>query len=897
MVKLIRASYRLQLRSEFDFDAAAGVTEYLSNLGISHVYASPYLQASPGSSHGYDVVDHSRVNEELGGEKGHAWFCRALGKNGLGQILDIVPNHMAISGPENRWWWDVLENGPSSRYAGYFDVDWEQSHQDVILLPLLGDHYGTVIDAGEIRLERKRGDFTLRYYDHVFPVAPRSLSGIFVSAEAQSNSPELGFIASALEYLPLPTVTDRPSTRRRHRDKEVIRQQLGRLMEEQPPVRQAVDAEVERINQDPEMMDSLLERQNYRLAYWRMARTDLGYRRFFDINDLAALRTEDEEVFKETHQLVLGWLKDGTLDGVRIDHPDGLRDPEEYLKRLRREAEEAYIVVEKILEPAEKLPASWPVQGTTGYDFMNLLGGVFIRGESEGPITQFYREFTGEERTYEEVLLQKKALVLRDLLGSDFNRLVELFSSICERNRYYRDYSREEIENTLFEVLVLFPVYRTYFRKDEGEREDSREEDRSTVRDTIKEAEKRRKDLDPRLFHFIEKLLLEKTNDHLVREFVMRFQQLTGPLMAKGAEDTAFYNFNRFIAINEVGGDPGRFGVAIEDFHKEMELRQRMHPLGMLSTSTHDTKRSEDVRARLCVLSEMPEAYINLINEIAALTEKYKTEGFPDRNFEYALYQTLIGAWPISLERILTYSEKYMREAKVYTSWTNQNEAYETACTDFLRKIYSDEEVLAKIEEFSGTLLERGRTNSLAWTLIKTTAPGIPDFYQGTELWSLDLVDPDNRRPVDFEHRKEALKSLTTMDPKEIVDRMDEGYPKLYIIKKALELRREHPEWFGEKGSYTPLFDEPSIVAYIRSGSAAVVVPRFRPAPEKPGSTPWEDLFVTLPGEEDETWVDRLTGRRVPSGKVELDGLFSLFSVALLVRERKKAKERRGQAE
>ncbi|HEY4589615.1 MAG TPA: malto-oligosyltrehalose synthase, partial [Thermoanaerobaculia bacterium] len=799
------STYRLQLRPEFGFDDAAAIAGYLADLGITHLYSSPYLQAARGSAHGYDVVDPTRVNEELGGEEAHARLCRTLGEKGLGQVLDVVPNHMAITERDNTWWWDVLENGASSRYAAYFDVDWNSPHarlRDTVLLPILGDHYGRVLENGELELVRRGGKFEIHYHEHRMPVAPSSLDTLIAEAARRCGSPDLAFIADALGQLPLATTTGRESIARRHRGKEVLAGQLARLAGETPEVALALAAVVKEINGDADRLDDLLQRQNYRPAFWRTAGQELDYRRFFDVHTLIGLRMEDERVFADTHALVLHWLRKGVLDGLRIDHPDGLRDPEEYFERLRDEAPEAWIVIEKILEPGEPLRESWPVEGTTGYDFLGRVGGLLVDPEGEGPLTELYTELTGQSADWAELVREKKLLVLGDLLASDVNRLAEVFLQVCERHRRHRDYTRFELRQAIRDVVAGFPVYRTYVRAEIGEVADL---DRRYVDEAIEAAKARRSDLPADLFDFFRDLLLLEIRgpggSQAESELVMRFQQLTGPAMAKGVEDTAFYNFHRLIALNEVGGSPGDFGLSVEAFHSLSVEAQRLWPRALLATSTHDTKRSEDVRARISLLSEMPEEWGTAVRRWIDHNARHRRGDFPDRNAEYLLYQTLVGAWPISAGRAAAYMEKAAREAKAFTSWTRQNPEYEEALHAFVTSVLEDRDFVADLEAFVAPLVAPGRINSLAQTLLKIAAPGVPDFYQGSEVWDLSLVDPDNRRPVDYELRQRLLDDLKRgMTPEEILARMDEGLPKLWLIHQGLHLRRRSPEAFGPDG-------------------------------------------------------------------------------------------------
>jgi len=880
------STYRLQLRPEFGFDDAAAIAGYLADLGVTHLYSSPYLQAARGSTHGYDVVDPTRVNEELGGEEAHARFCRALGKQGLGQVLDVVPNHMAITERRNTWWWDVLENGPSSRYADYFDVDWNPPQarlRDTVLLPILGDHYGRVLEAGELKLVRRSGKLEIHYHEHRMPVAPPSLDTLLAEAARRCASPDLAFIADACGQLPLATATDRDSVARRHRDKEVLAGQLARLTEEKPEVAAAVDAVVEEWNADADRLDGLLQRQNYRPALWRTAGQELDYRRFFDIHTLIGLRAEDERVFADTHGLVLGWLKDGFLDGVRIDHPDGLRDPQQYFDRLRAAAPEAWIVVEKILEPGEPLRESWPVEGTTGYDFMNLAGGLLVDPAGERPLTDLYTELTGESADWTALVREKKLMVLGDLLASDVNRLAEVFLQVCERHRRYRDYTRFELRQAIREVVASFPVYRSYVRAEEGE---VGTEDVLYVEESIEAAKARRPDLSPDLFDFFRDLLLLKIRGETESELVMRFQQLTGPAMAKGVEDTAFYNFHRLVSLNEVGGSPGELGVSVEDFHRACGETQRRWPAAMHSTSTHDTKRSEDVRARISLLSEIPERWGEAVRRWFERNEKHRRGPWPDRNAEYLLYQTLVGAWPLSVERLQAYMEKATREAKVHTSWTRVNGEYEEALRDFVGGLLEDREFVADLEGFVAPLVEPGRVSSLAQTLLKIAAPGVPDFYQGTELWDLSLVDPDNRRPVDYPLRRRLLDELGKglekgITPEEILARMDDGLPKLWLIRQGLALRRRRPAAFGPEGGYDPIEVRGEradhAVAFLRGGEVAVVVPRL--GIRRGGD--WGDTVLDLPAGR---WRNELTGEEAEGGARSVAEILARFPVALLAR-------------
>ena len=878
----LRATYRLQLTPDAGFDAAAGLADYFAALGVSHLYTSPYLQAAPGSRHGYDVVDPRRVNRELGGAEAQERMVARLHEQGLGHVIDLVPNHMAITGAENPWWWDVLENGQASRYARYFDVEWhapEERLRDVVLLPVLSDHYGRVLEDGRLRLERTGGRFDVRYAEHVFPVAPRSLDRLLGEAAAASGSDRLAFIADVLAGLPPSNEVDDASIDRRHRDKEIARGLLEDLARDEPQTAAAIDEVVARINADADALDDLLSRQNYRLAFWRTAGSNVSHRRFFDVDTLVGLRQERERVFRETHELVLSWAESEVVDGMRVDHPDGLRDPQQYLERLRAAAPHAWIVVEKILEPGERLRERWPVQGTTGYDFLELVGGLFIDGDGEGPLSDVYADFVGERLDYHEITHETRYLVLSQTLGSDLNRLTALLSDVAEGHRRHRDYTRHQLFSTLREILAAFPVYRTYVRADAGQMDDA---DVRYVNDAIAAARARRADLGEDLFDFIADLLTLRLTGEREAEFVMRFQQLSSAVMAKGVEDTAFYRYLRLLSLNEVGCDPALFGRSLDAFHARcVEMRQR-RPLAMLTTSTHDTKRSEDVRARISLLSEMPEAWGDAVRRWRGMNERHRRDGEPDRNMEYLIYQTLVGAWPIETERMLAYVTKAAREARVHTSWIDVNATYESALTAFVLGILGDDDFRADMGAFVAPLVRLGRVNSLAQTLLKLTAPGIPDIYQGCELWDLSLVDPDNRRPVDWDRRRELLAWLGDgCSPEEIMAREDDGAPKLWVIRQALRLRRDRAEAFGPRGVYAPLNAKGAraahVVAFSRGETTVTVAPRLVHGL----GGDWRDTELELPAGR---WRDVLTGTERPGGPRPMTELLGRFPVALLDR-------------
>jgi (1->4)-alpha-D-glucan 1-alpha-D-glucosylmutase len=879
MPRDLHSTYRLQLHAGFTFDDAARIAPYLKALGVSHVYCSPYLQAAPGSMHGYDVVDHQRVNEEIGGEEGHQRFCGRLAELGLGQVLDIVPNHMAI-GPRNQYWWDVLENGPSSRFATWFDIDWHSSEvklQNKVLIPVLGDQYGRVLGAGQILIERENESLRVRYMENLYPLAPRSIPLILERAGKHVNSSTLNFFADSLARLPFPDATDVEGIKSRHRDKEVIFGLLHRFCEEQPKASSAIDQAIAELNADHDTLDEVLNQQHYRLAYWRTADQELGYRRFFDVNTLVGLRVERAHVFFATHRRILEWLEKGVLDGVRVDHPDGLRDPMQYFTRLRQHSSEAWIIGEKILEPGEFLRQNWPIEGTSGYDFLNVCNNVLMHPEGLQKLTRIYQEFTHEPVDFEALVHDKKLSVEQEALGSDVNRLASLFVEICENTRDRRDYTRAEIRRAIREVAGCFHVYRSYVVPD---RDEIVEEDRSDVRAAVERAKAQRTDIDSGLFDFIGDVLLLQTRGPRESEFVYRFQQFTSPVMAKGVEDTAFYCFNRMIGLNEVGGAPDRDGLSVAEFHEYCQTMQTTHPLAMTTLSTHDTKRSDDVRARLAVLTEVPGEWRRFLRRSSRQNASLKTNDFPDRNTEFFLYQTLIGAWPIDQQRLSAYMEKAVREAKQRTSWTQQNKEFEDALRSFIGRLYESSEFIAGVEQFVRLVLTPGRVNGLAQSLLKCTAPGVPDTYQGSELWDLHLVDPDNRGAVDYETRTSMLSEIESGLPlEEILRRMDEGVPKLWVLYRALNLRREKPEWFGAAADYTPLMvagrRADHFIAFLRAASVATVAPRWNAtlAGNYSGTT------VHLPNGR---WNNLLTGEVLIGGIVPMQNVLQRFPVALL---------------
>jgi (1->4)-alpha-D-glucan 1-alpha-D-glucosylmutase len=882
------STYRLQLNRAFTFRDAAAIVPYLATLGISHCYVSPYLRARPGSTHGYDIIDHNSLNPEIGTPEDYEYFVGELHRYGMGQVLDIVPNHMGVMGADNAWWLDVLENGEASDYADFFDIDWDPIKDELqgkVLIPILADQYGNELEAGELKLgfDSERGEFSVFYHQHRFPVDPAEYPRILSHdldrlrsrlGESSEEFLELQSIVTAFGHLPGRRGFSPEQRTERNREKEVQKRRLAALCGQSANIRDFLLSNVEQFKGDPndprsfDLLHELIKAQAYRLAQWRVAADDINYRRFFDINDLAALRTENEEVFNNTHRLILELVAQGKVDGLRIDHPDGLYDPAKYFRWLReRLASEAagqpkiYLVAEKILTGREKLRKDWPLDGTTGYDFANLVNGLFVNRASADRMERIYRSFAGNAPDFPDQVYDCKKLILKTGLASELNVLANLLSRIALANRHTCDFTLNSLRSALAEIIASFPVYRTYVNYEEISGEDRRYAEQA-----IDAGRRRSGAADLSVFDFIRRVLLLEfsgTEPHWYKRaiirFGMKFQQVTAAVMAKGLEDTALYRYNRLVSLNDVGGSPARFGTSTEEFHRANQERAEDWPNSMLASSTHDSKRSEDVRLRIDVLSEMTSTWRVRVARWRDWNRNRKTriEGSlaPSANDEYLLYQTLIGTWPglnvddaawsAYVERIQQYMLKAVREAKQHTSWANADDAYEKALASFIREILQPSGLNPFLADFAGfqrRVALIGTFNSLSQCTLKMTCPGVPDVYQGNELWEFALVDPDNRRPVDYTLRKRLLNQLVQMSHsrdqvnsaiQDLLIDLENPMLKLFLTWRILCSRKSDPLLF-QRGSYIPLkvtgARSEHVVAFAREyegRSAIVAVPRL----------------------------------------------------------------------
>lgn len=933
------STYRLQLVPPFGFRQAADLVPYLARLGIGAAYCSPYLQARPGSPHGYDICDHQRLNEELGTAADYEAFVAALQAHGMGQVLDIVPNHMAADPVANPWWRDVLENGQASAYTHYFDIDWTPVKAELhgqVLLPILGDHYGNVLDRGELQLAFQDAALVVCYGGQTLPVDPRQWPLVLrhrlpdLHARLNEDDPSLHeflSILSALDHLPPATATDPTSVAERKREKEVARVRLRKLIDSAPHIDSYIEACVADFNGqvgNPDSFDrlhELLERLPYRLSYWKTASHEINYRRFFDINELAGLRMEDPEVFAASHGLVLRLVREGKVTGLRLDHPDGLFDPGGYAEMLQQAAflawaveisgEEArqalldwrhtrdepgvrtplYIVAEKILEGREPLPEAWPLHGTSGYDFLNSLTRLFVDPAGWRPLRQIYEHLIGRPMRYADLVYEGKKLITATALASELNVLAHVLNRLSEADRHTRDFTLESLREALREVVACFPVYRSYVST-----RGVSDEDRRHIEIAVARAKRRNPAMEPSIFGFVRDVLLGGPEGDPARlAFAMKFQQYTGPVHAKGVEDTVFYRYNLLLSLNEVGGDPQHFGGPPLQFHDANRRRLQRWPFAMLATATHDHKRGEDARARLNVLSEMPLQWGEHAERWMGINAPCRTtlddEPAPDPNDEYLFYQTLLAVWPPDrmdsspqapppelVDRLRRYMTKAIKEAKVHTSWIHPHESYDLAVDQFVQQVLTGPTAAAFLEDFvpfARQIARLGMVNSLAQVLLKIVSPGVPDFYQGNELWDLSLVDPDNRRPVDYALREQMLSALEPLidgawqQPhparaaavSELLAGWHDGRIKMYITALGLRLRRRAPRLFLA-GDYLPLDADGTralhVVALARRSEgqlALAVVPRLAagitaPAHQLPiGSGVWAETSLRLPHE------------------------------------------------
>jgi len=844
MYRVPTATYRLQFNSQFTFDDARRVAGYLARLGISDIYASPILKARKGSTHGYDVVDANLLNPELGTDDDFNALHEEMQRHGLGLLLDIVPNHMAASA-ENAWWMSVLENGPQSRFIHYFDIDWRDNR---VVLPILGSPYGETLESQQIALHLDADGFFFSYYDKRLPLAPGSYT--MVLRECVEALPSEGVAIELRELVESDVAVT---------NSKFLKETIWRIYEADPQFRAALDETIEQLNGrkgEPESfdrLDALLDAQWYRLAYWRIASETINYRRFFDVTDLVGVRVENPEVFEARNRKPLDLIAAGVVTGLRIDHIDGLYDPIGYLRKLQARVSSLYVVVEKILAHDETLPADMQVSGTTGYDFLDTVNALFVDPAGLAKLNRFYRDFTEVIDSFDDICYDRKKQVIAELFAGEMRALGNELADLARLDRNARDFATTELLAALTEITACLDVYRTYAPSDK---------DHAVITRAVNCARRRAGTaIDARLFNFLERVLSGEREQWLA--FVQRWQQFTGRVMAKGVEDTAFYNYNRLISLNEVGGHPGRGRGfdPVQEFHQRNERIASDWPDTLNATSTHDTKRSEDVRARLNVISEMPEAWERQVRRWSVMTG-----GFQDVNMEYHVYQTLAGAWPLDRERLTQYLIKAAREAKTHTSWIAPNEDYERTLLDFASRLLGHEPFRASLNRFVRRIAYHGCLNSLAQVVLKVMSPGVPDFYQGSELWDFSLVDPDNRRPVDYAHRERLLRKLAL--PRKWTDER----AKLFTTVRALAVRARN-----ELRDYVPLrASSPHVVAFTR-GDVLVAVPRLTSTIDG-----WGDLTLPIGG----TWRNAFTDEVVEADQLPLARLFAKFPVAILERGR-----------
>jgi (1->4)-alpha-D-glucan 1-alpha-D-glucosylmutase len=936
MLNVPCATYRVQFNRDFRFEQARALLPYLKKLGISHLYASPIFQARPGSAHGYDVTNPCVLNPELGTSEDFDALARELRENGMQLILDIVPNHMAAT-PANPWWMDVLENGSASEYSAYFDVEWGEDTPSVekIVLPVLGEPYGAALESQKLRLILTEHGFRVSYYQTDFPLDPATYQAILTldlpellqhESAADPGLQEYGRLLEIADRLPARSATEWEAVEFRRREAPDFKKKLWAAYQGFPRVRAFLDSNLKRLNGEPgheesfDLLDQLLNQQPYQLTFWRAARERINYRRFFDVSELIGIRVQDPQVFEATHRQTLKLMEDGKVAGLRIDHVDGLYNPLEYLVRLQGHlplnaaGSPPYVVVEKILCDDESLPYEWPVAGTTGYDFLGMANNVFVDPQGLRELAASYAHFTGFESTFHDAAYVQKKKIMDDLFAGEIRALALHLNLIAERYRHARDLSPEELRDALVEVTACLPVYRSYSREGHvGAR------DRAHIQRALSDAARRNPAISAASFSFLQKLLLlelDKADKDALR-FVMRWQQLTGPIMAKGVEDTTLYLYHPLASMNDVGGRPEP--VSVEEFHKFNYCRQQHWSATMNASSTHDTKRSEDVRARINVLSEMPGEWQRRVNRWHNWA---RLNGLPaiDPNDEQLLYQTLLGTWPLDgrvadefRDRIRSYMLKAAREAKAHTSWTNANQEYEQKLQAFVDAVLTDaasNRFLAEFLRFEPRAAFYGAINSLSQTLLKTVCPGAPDFYQGTTFWDFSLVDPDNRRPVNITDHLAAAKhfevwrdDLSAEAVSDLLENWRDGRVKAFVIYKALRLRCGDAELFSS-GDYMGLsgtiLAETHALAFARRFQErwlVCVTPRFLTklsAREKMplGRRLWGESSITLPEGGPGRWRNLFTGERIaavpapgPRLQLALADILKSFPVALLANE------------
>ncbi|CEJ46869.1 malto-oligosyltrehalose synthase [Umezakia ovalisporum] len=932
-MRIPTATYRIQFNSKFGFNEAKKIINYLDELGISDLYASPIFKARIGSTHGYDIVDPNQLNPELGTQEDFSTLVQQIKQHHMGWLQDIVPNHMAYDS-QNQYLMDVLENGVNSVYANYFDIAWNNAiingfgdSQQPVLAPLLGNFYGASLENGEIKLKYDQHGLSVNYYDLRFPIKLESYA-IFLNYNIGKLSKILGrnnpIFVRLLGILYMVKHIPADVTPKERQDQvNFVKGLLWEIYTDNTNIQGFIDENLRIFNGEPgkpdtfNLLDNLLSEQFFRLAFWKVGAEEINYRRFFTINELISLNIENYQVFCHTHALAMKLVKENQITGLRIDHIDGLYNPSQYLQTLRQKTGDTYITVEKILHSGEDLPNHWSIQGTTGYDFLNYLNGIFCQTAKEKEFTQIYWNVTGFRTAYEQLAIDKKHLILERNLAGDVDNLTYILKKIASRHRYGNDFTINGLKRALAEVLTLFPIYRTYTNQN-----GILPADRRYIQDVIQQAKSHL----PLLHHelnFIEKLLLLEYENSLTTEdqeqwlyFVMRLQQYTGPLMAKGVEDTALYVYNRFISLNEVGGNPDNFGISITDFHNFNQHRKNRWLHSMNTTSTHDTKRGEDIRARLNVLSEIPEEWQKQVYAFYEINRVHKTSvskslPMPDTNDEYQFYQMLIGAFPFFeheysdfCQRIQDYVLKAVREAKVYTAWLRPNATYEQALTKFVAAVLENSDQNQFLQEFlpfQKRVAYYGIFNSLSQTLLKITSPGVPDFYQGTDLWDFSMVDPDNRRPVDFQIRQSHLKVIKKQSQEDILKFVDEllatkedSRIKLFVIVQALKARKENLTVF-QQGDYLPLEAKGKysdhIIAFARIHSNQTIItiaPRFFTSLIEPGEYPldiqvWDDTYIHLPPAAPSLWQNTITQQTLYTDKTMLIGeALKHFPVALL---------------